>query len=280
MKVGNKKICEDAPTRKFLSNLQKLRETQGYTYEELAQKIGVRPRTIRDYELQERRPVLVKLLKLAEILNYDLSRSLNYKYVHGRVSAITIRRQMQERELTPRRLSRMIGYSLHIVYGVLCWKKYLSLPCLEAIQQVVKKPPRIFLKAPQAEKAFTPSLLRRMRREAGLYQREIANWIGVSRRTISHYEHGEITPSAKKWVTLYELLKQVQVLRRKYSFKAGQSYRIYTPFRLGCPPQESREYEFMYECKRGAHHVFREKTGGWTRTYTESQLIGKVIQEV
>ena len=280
MNANNKKICEDAQTRKFLSNLQNLRKAQGYSCEEIAQKIGISPRRIKDYELQKRRPDLGNLLKLAEILNYDLSRSLNYKYAHGKISPITIRRQMQERELTPRKLSRLTGYSLHMVYEVLRWEKCLSLPCLEAIQQVVKKDPRIFLKSPKAEKAFTPSLLRRMRREARLFQREIANWIGVSRRTISHYEHGEITPSAKNWLTLYELLKQEQVLRRKCSFKVGQSYRIYTPQHLGHPQRDPPSYEYVYECKRGAHHVFREKTGGWTRTYTESQLIGKVIQEV
>ncbi|MBQ3457124.1 MAG: hypothetical protein IJG36_11845, partial [Synergistaceae bacterium] len=37
---------------------------------------------------------------------------------------------------------------------------------------------------------------------------------------------------------------------------------------------------FRYEGKIGIHHSFREIRGGWTRTYTDPQLIGKHIQEV
>ena len=37
---------------------------------------------------------------------------------------------------------------------------------------------------------------------------------------------------------------------------------------------------FRYEGKEGIHHCFREIRGGWTRTYTDTQLIGKRISEV
>ena len=39
-------------------------------------------------------------------------------------------------------------------------------------------------------------------------------------------------------------------------------------------------YVFRYEGKSGIHHKFREARGGWVRTYTDAQLIGKVIKEV
>ncbi len=37
---------------------------------------------------------------------------------------------------------------------------------------------------------------------------------------------------------------------------------------------------FKYEGKQGIHHMFREISGNWTRTYTDAQLIGKRISEV
>lgn len=39
-------------------------------------------------------------------------------------------------------------------------------------------------------------------------------------------------------------------------------------------------FVFVYERKEGIHHMFRESTGGWLRTYTDTQLIGKKITEV
>ena len=37
---------------------------------------------------------------------------------------------------------------------------------------------------------------------------------------------------------------------------------------------------FIYLGKQGKHHVFKSVRGGWSRTYTDAQLIGKLIQEV
>ena len=39
------------------------------------------------------------------------------------------------------------------------------------------------------------------------------------------------------------------------------------------------ECAFRYEGQTGIHYVFREIHGGWTRTYTDAQLIGKIIKE-
>ena len=37
---------------------------------------------------------------------------------------------------------------------------------------------------------------------------------------------------------------------------------------------------FEYTGKQGIHHCFRSVLGGWSRTYTDYQLIGKKIREV
>ncbi len=59
---------------------------------------------------------------------------------------------------------------------------------------------------------------------------------------------------------------------KRRTFVVGHVYKIYST------PQDS-EYDFCYEGKRGNHHMFRETVGGLTRTYTDSQLIGKNIVE-
>ena len=37
---------------------------------------------------------------------------------------------------------------------------------------------------------------------------------------------------------------------------------------------------FKYIGKHGIHHCFKEIHGGWSRTYTDAQLVGKDIKEV
>lgn len=41
-----------------------------------------------------------------------------------------------------------------------------------------------------------------------------------------------------------------------------------------------RGYTFRYLGKEGIHHKFIEICGGWTRTYTDAQLVGKELIEV
>ena len=52
----------------------------------------------------------------------------------------------------------------------------------------------------------------------------------------------------------------------------GYVYKIYSD-------AKDDEYVFSYEGKQGIHHMFREIRGGWSRTFTDAQLIGKKIEE-
>lgn len=69
-------------------------------------------------------------------------------------------------------------------------------------------------------------------------------------------------------------------------FRKGQKYLVNSP--IGSKGQNTRGginnmekgFVFIYERKEGRHHMFREATGGWLRTYTDTQLIGKKITEV
>lgn len=39
------------------------------------------------------------------------------------------------------------------------------------------------------------------------------------------------------------------------------------------------DFTFIYQGKQGRHHMFRHAQGKWSRTYTDPQLIGKIIKE-
>ena len=72
----------------------------------------------------------------------------------------------------------------------------------------------------------------------------------------------------------------------EYKFEEGHKYTIQGK-KVGIKPigyagsvHVDNLSVFMYEGKRGIHHFFREARGGWSRTYTDAQLIGKSIKEV
>lgn len=71
-------------------------------------------------------------------------------------------------------------------------------------------------------------------------------------------------------------------------FTEGKCYRIYGGGQLGSYDRKTpstgtsweRDCLFIFIRKDGKHHMFREARGGWTRTYTDAQLVGKKIEEV
>ena len=68
-------------------------------------------------------------------------------------------------------------------------------------------------------------------------------------------------------------------------FEVGHKYTIITlegkpKYQELISPTTGVNCVFRYEGKHGIHHFFREERGGWTRTYTDVQLIGKRITEV
>lgn len=62
-------------------------------------------------------------------------------------------------------------------------------------------------------------------------------------------------------------------------FQEGHIYRIRAADMTRKDKWES-ECLFRYERQSGIHYIFREVRGGWTRTYTDAQLVGKIIKEV
>ena len=66
------------------------------------------------------------------------------------------------------------------------------------------------------------------------------------------------------------------VIGHVYSIKKKTGNGERDPDRTG---SEVRFF-FQYKGKQGIHHCFTEIHGGWNRTYTDYQLIGKKIKEI
>lgn len=151
--------------------------------------------------------------------------------------------------------------------------------------------------------------LKALRYTLGLTQAQMAEKIGVSEASVTHYENNrfpcgkvktpaqskinaflevqDISPAviaeSKKFLTLEARQKAIQ-----RHFTEGKCYRIFGGGYLESYNRKSSSMGTTWECdcifmflrKEGIHHVFREVRGGWTRTYTDAQLVGKNIQEV
>ena len=100
-------------------------------------------------------------------------------------------------------------------------------------------------------------------------------------------------PSIKRWQCLKEVLG-IDTWRTPepesipepvtFVFETGRSYTIKDAKSSSNPngmisPPTGDWCIFKYAGKNGIHHVFTETQGGWKRTYTDAQLIGKKIEE-
>ena len=150
---------------------------------------------------------------------------------------------------------------------------------------------------------FSPELLREWRKKAGLRISELASVAKVNEGNLCRYEAGKKRPSLQTWEKLQRVLrigrKKLQELQadtwitppkkelptpKTFSFIIGNTYTI-KDIRDGgqayCEmyPHSGAMCLFRYAGKDGIHHVFIETQGGWQRTYTDAQLIGKQIKE-
>lgn len=139
---------------------------------------------------------------------------------------------------------------------------------------------------------------------AKLTTKELSQMTGISIKSLYDYQRGKRMPLLKGYNALAEVFgweklnakkkpakkavkyaaKKIEIEEApplpkqvKYEFEEGHKYRIYD--RLNGKKQESEMCMFEYEGKDGIHHKFREVSGKWTRTYTDAQLIGKMIKE-
>lgn len=145
--------------------------------------------------------------------------------------------------------------------------------------------------------------LKNLRLSLGLSQAQMAQKIGVSHQSILRFEretvNANFSPAQEK---IRNFLKQQndksndwldEALRKaednnnlvSHSFVKGACYSIFDTANgkdtyETMNPTTGKGCIFIYIRKDGKHHIFREQRGGWTRTYTDVQLMGKHVQEV
>lgn len=73
----------------------------------------------------------------------------------------------------------------------------------------------------------------------------------------------------------YQVVSNKSTIKR---LKAGGKYVLQSISTGNNDPEVG--YTFRYLGKQGIHHMFREICGGWGRTYTDAQLVGKEVIEV
>ena len=105
----------------------------GISQRKLGQMIGCVRSLISVYESGERIPSVSNLVKLAEVLEYDLSTSVNYKYWHRKIDWQNLRKQLEYYGFTVRELSVYVGYGESAVDKVFWQIRGFSLSCLNAI---------------------------------------------------------------------------------------------------------------------------------------------------
>ena len=131
--------------------------------------------------------------------------------------------------------------------------------------------------------------LRKTRLFLNLTQRELSVRLGISSSTISRYENERtpVSPRVRKWVNRkyrqYHLSRKVIKSSKDHSvcsFMPKRCYSIADDDKILHHLSFTFCYVFQYEGTQGIHHCFKEIHGGWSRTYTNSQLVDKRIQEV
>ena len=133
--------------------------------------------------------------------------------------------------------------------------------------------------------------LRKVRLYLNLTQGDLGNRIGLSASTISSYENERrtVSPRVRHWVNnmyrKHQLSKKVIKSARDNTlceFMPQRCYSINDNDRILHRHLGSLTlgYVFRYERTEGIHHCSREVYSGWSRTYTDWQLVDKRVLEV
>lgn len=144
----------------------------------------------------------------------------------------------------------------------------------------------------QSLKSYSGKELRELRKKKGLSRARLSLLSGISAGSIRDYETSRLTPNESRLKRLLQVLlspgvKDPEPLidMKGSEFEAGKVYQIqdmplgFLRRKTEINPANGMHCCFCYEGKIGIHYLFRETRGGWVRTYTAAQLLGKVIRE-
>ncbi len=136
---GVKRVVLDEPALIFLQSLKVIRQGAGLTKQALADAVGIARSNIVGYETTRKLPSVATLIKLAEVLEYDLSQSVNYKLYHGEIKPVWLRYQLKLYGFNYAELSRMTGYSLYSVRNCFIFSRRITPQCLHAVLRVLER---------------------------------------------------------------------------------------------------------------------------------------------
>ena len=214
MREGTKIIVLDGPTQRFLEEFPKLREKLGLTQSELAASINLPIDTYKKHEIHKDTPSLKVLMSLVEYFGYDLSESVNYKYYHQEIPPSELREKLRRYGLNAKELSRLTGYSLSQVKGVIYDLPRSSVLCYAAILEVLRSEQELeyfrrrYCVAHEKGEALGLSWVKKKYLTRG----EVAACFGVSPQTVTLWVMRGMLPagqgarSKKRWL-LSELLE-------------------------------------------------------------------------
>ena len=136
---NQKEILLDEPTKKFLSSLRFLRKRAGKSLKDIAKQIDSTLHSVHDWEVGRCYPYLESLIKLAEILNYDISESLNYKYFYKKINPQVIKQSMKRYGLDYMELEQITGFHRTRVRASVLLRDDGIISCLAAVLAVIEQ---------------------------------------------------------------------------------------------------------------------------------------------
>ena len=136
---NQKEILLDEPTKKFLSSLRFLRKRAGKSLKDIAEQIDSTLHSVHDWEVGRCYPQLEKLIRLAEIFNYDISESLNYKYFSRTINPQVIKQSMKRYGLDYLELEHITGFKRNRVRASVLLRDDGTISCLAAVLAVIEQ---------------------------------------------------------------------------------------------------------------------------------------------
>lgn len=140
---NQKEIFLDEPTKKFLSLLRPLRKSADKSLQNIAEQVDSTLYSIHDWEVGKCYPHLERLIRLAEIFNYDISESLNYKYFYRTINSQVIKQSMKRYGLNYFELEQITGFKRNRVRASVLLRDDGTIQCLASVLAVIEQERRL-----------------------------------------------------------------------------------------------------------------------------------------
>ena len=110
------------------------------------------------------------------------------------------------------------------------------------------------------------------------FEDDLDDNLDTEQLTFGSYAEESRARIARKFTvgSCYQVVTSQSIIKR---LRAGGKY-VLQPMTTSGNNDSEVGYTFRYLGKQGIHHMFREICGGWSRTYTDAQLVGKEVIEV